>query len=123
MKAREWLSERELAIAGSKGKFSFRAIAALNEAMAEGMTFDDWDENGRIPAKASRVVKVKEKRLADPPRKNKPNDFNAMEVINTHGMRMVLEYCAAGHTLRRCNCEVIKAPSHINAVQMKLITR
>lgn len=46
--AREWLAARKLAIAGARGKFSKDALKALNKAIAEGQSFSDWDENGRI---------------------------------------------------------------------------
>lgn len=44
---KEWLAERGLAKLG-RGKLSKEANAAIAEAVANGITFDDWDGNGRV---------------------------------------------------------------------------
>lgn len=124
MKAREFLVEKNLAKAGTRGKFTTKALEALKEAIASGTTFEDWDANGRVvQARTKKRTVVLTPSLLAAAATSRKNEFNAMRVVDAQGIELVIEFCANSHSLSTCTCETIKAPDYLRAVSFELIKR
>lgn len=103
---REWLAERGLAIAGSRGKFSTKAHEALEKARKEGVRWSD--DNGPVATKIStrtgRTVQVtNEKVIADYTLTYPEAEFYVQELNGTkRSMREACNNCRV--SLIQCSC-------------------
>lgn len=110
MKAREYLVEKGLAKAGARGRFSREGKAALIEAVANGVVFDDWPKEEITVVHKGKSVDVKaavEKPIDSeylfPSEFLYPEtDYRAMAGKTEYGMREVCNNCRV--SLVMCSC-------------------
>ena len=120
--AREYLVGLGLAKAGARGKFSADAHKALKKALADGVKFSDWNEQGRItvsPDQKIRHVRVPSTAVKAPLvlRTQKPlRDATVMRITEPSGMVTVLDVHlgsgACNKPIKFCTCRNITAPSY-----------
>ena len=143
MTAREYLVGLDLA-RPSKGRFSAEAKEALAKALSEGMTFSDWDENGRIVKTITstvnkrinhnpdNVVELKVVKETKPEPEDIPEEVkivsapiqrkeNAIKVIDDLGFKIVVGHCSMGHAIVRCQCVAPKPGAWLRAQSFELI--
>lgn len=129
--AREYLAAKNLAQAGARGKFSKAAHAELKRALDSGITFSDWDKNGRIKPTSTRVIKRKttitaerDVLSADAPIQRKPvRKENAIKVVDNHDHTIIMDMCDKNHPIQFCVCRKIMPKAYLNAKSFELIER
>jgi NAD-dependent dihydropyrimidine dehydrogenase PreA subunit len=121
--ARDYLASKGLAIAGARGKFSHAAKAELTRALNEGVTFEDWDGNGRVKAVAAnprvrnepRTITIDGEVFIEPepaPRTPIPpapirREETIIQVIDRFGIKVNLDHChQCGRCVQKCACRV-----------------
>lgn len=124
--AREYLVGLGLAKAGVRGGFSREAHKALKNALDSGMTFKDWDKNGRIiPDKNKvRVVKIpgQTTRAAIATRTRKPlREHSRMLITEKNGTKIVLDsHSVCGNSIRFCTCRKLEPPKYMDVASFVL---
>ncbi len=123
-KARDYLVELGLAIPGARGKFSVNAKKALQEAMANGIKFADYDERGSTTRRRIVFIPSDQPMPGKEAAKKKNPTLraeNRLRITDSNGITMDLEYCSLGHEIQMCSCKTVYAPAYFNAVSSQLI--
>lgn len=120
--ARDYLATKGLAIAGARGKFSHAAKAELTRALNEGVTFEDWNHNGRVKAvsanprvhnKEVKTITIDGEVFVEPapaPRTPIPpapvrRDETMIQVIDQFGIKINIDHCTVcTRSVRKCAC-------------------
>jgi len=119
MKSRDWLITKGLTKPGSRGRLSRAAHAALQQAIAEGMQFDDY----KSPTIAGKPIVARSKPLAEELTKAEPRrEETKFWVIDRGVGQMQLDIvigfssCAAcGKSVRYCTHDEPRPPKFVNA--------
>lgn len=130
MKARAWLVTQGLAKDG-RGKFSTAAKTALDKAVADGKTFDDYPK-GTAPVKATKVKTEDSKPTGDTsgiaelaPYRFEESDYRAVETVSgiERSLRSACNTCRVSLVVCWCAEPIIVARDGTGSVPVRIERR
>jgi hypothetical protein len=124
----EYLSIIGLRAKGTRGRLSEDCKTAVEMAIEAGMTFANWDKEGRSIVREKPEPKVRKAKpgpvKAEVPVKSAVvRGANAMRVTDEDGQQTVLDFhYKCGKAIAYCRCRVVDAPAYYGEAKVELIT-